>query len=217
MESRLLLIGGGGNCKSILDVLLDSDEYSEIGIIDKDPNTIPLSSDKIKYVGNDGDLPSLFESGWKRAFISIGSVGNPDIRIKIYDYLKKIGFTLPNVISQRAIVSARSCLGEGVFVSKGSVINAGTRIGNCCIINSNSTIEHDCSIGSFVHVSPGAVICGGVVVGDNTHIGANASIKQYVTIGKDSIIGMGSVVTKNIASNAICYGNPCKYIKRNGD
>ncbi len=217
MGNRILLIGGGGNCKSIIDVILEIDKYTEIGIVDKKPNIVPIKTEKVKYVGNDKDLISLFDSGWKHAFVSIGSVSDPTIRISTYDCLKSIGFTIPNIISKHAIVSPHCVLGEGIFISKGSVVNIGAKIGDCCIINSNCTIEHDCSIGRFVHVAPGAVVCGSVVIGDNSHIGAGSSIKQGITIGENSIIGMGSVVIKNIDSNVVCFGNPCKLVKKNGD
>ena len=40
-------------------------------------------------------------------------------------------------------------------------------------------------------------------------------IKDNISIGENSIIGIGSVVTKNIPSNSIVYGNPCQVIKEN--
>lgn len=214
MENRILLVGGGGNCKSIIDVLLENGEFTDIGIVDNKPNTIPIDNKKVVYLGQDSDLQNLFDSGWRSAFISIGSVGDTSIREKIYSNLKNIGFSFPNIISNKSIVSNNCILGYGVFVGKGAIINVGSKIGNCCIINTGSVVEHDCCIGDLVHISPGAVLCGGVSVGSNSHIGAGSTIKQYVSIGNNTIIGMGSVVVGDIGSNCVCYGNPCRFIKK---
>ena len=52
-----------------------------------------------------------------------------------------------------------------------------------------------------------------VKIGDNVWIGMNSIIMRGVTIGDNSIIGAGSIVTKNIPSNVIAAGSPCKVIK----
>jgi acetyltransferase-like isoleucine patch superfamily enzyme len=44
-------------------------------------------------------------------------------------------------------------------------------------------------------------------------IGANTTIVCGNEIGENSLIGAGSVVTKNMPSDSICYGNPCKFIR----
>ena len=210
MENKILLIGGGGNCKSIIDVILEDNLYSCVGIVDKEKIDIPLDDKRITYVGNDSDLPDLFKSGWNQAFVSIGSVGNPMIRKTLFNKLKELGFSVPNIISKRSFTSSNAVFGVGVFIGKGAAINAGSFIGDCCIINTNSIVEHDCNVGDFVHVSPG-----GVRIGNDTHVGAGAVIKQYVSVGNNTIIGMGSVVTKDLESNCIYYGNPCKLIRKN--
>ena len=214
MGNKILLIGGGGNCRSILDVLLESNSYNEIGIVDDKSIDFKMFSDKISYVGTDKELENLFKTGWDKAFISIGSVGDTSIRRRLYNEIKRIGFSVPNIISRFAFVSNNSVLGEGVFVSKGAVVNIGSNIGNCCIINSNSTIEHDCRLGDFVHVSPGSTLCGGVSIGSDTHVGAGSIIKQYINVGNNTLIGMGSIVLNNLDSDSIYYGTPCRFIKK---
>ncbi|MGG7162800.1 sugar O-acetyltransferase [Clostridium ihumii] len=53
-----------------------------------------------------------------------------------------------------------------------------------------------------------------VVIGDNVWIGG-AIIMPGVTIGDNVVIGAGSVVTKDIASNKVAYGNPCRVVREN--
>lgn len=54
-----------------------------------------------------------------------------------------------------------------------------------------------------------------VIIGDNAWIGGGAVIMPGVTIGDNVVIGAGSVVTKDIPSNVIAYGNPCRVIRKN--
>ncbi len=53
-----------------------------------------------------------------------------------------------------------------------------------------------------------------VKIGNNVWIGGNTVILPGVTIGDNTVIGAGSVVTKNIPSNVIAAGNPCKIIRK---
>lgn len=206
MANKLLLIGGGGHCRSVLDSLLGLQIYDDIGIIDcSGPNVLG-----IPIVGEDEDLPRLKEEGWTDAFISVGSIGDTDLRRKLFQMVKETGFQIPSVIDPTAIIGREVKLGEGCFVGKRAVINSGSSIGVCAIINSGAIVEHDCLIGDFAHISPGAVLCGEATIGTDTHVGAGAVVKQQIAIGKQSVIGAGSVIVSDIPNNVTVYGNPGK-------
>ena len=209
MSEKILLIGGGGHCKSVLDTLLETNQFSDIGIIDA-KNKIGEKVFSVPIIGSDDQLSELYQKGYHYAFVTVGSVGNTQRRVSIFRNLKKIGCTIPNIIDPTATVSARTKMGEGIYVGKKSVINAGAIIHDGVIINTSSIVEHDCIIKEFAHISPGAVLCGGVQVGAHTHIGANSVVKQNVIIGSRVMIGMGSVVLKNFKDDVVAYGNPCR-------
>jgi sugar O-acyltransferase (sialic acid O-acetyltransferase NeuD family) len=214
MSKKLLLIGGGGHCKSVLDSILALNEYSEIGIIEKNDNNCGESILEIPIIGCDDDLSKLYQDGFHYAFVTVGSIGEPSLRIKLYKMLEQIGFKIPNIIDLTAVVSREVKMERGIFIGKNVVINVGTSIKDGSIINTASTIDHDCIINQFSHIASGAVLCGKVEVGENTHIGAGSVIKQQIKIGANSIIGMGSVVLKDIGDNLIAYGNPCVMIRK---
>ena len=52
-----------------------------------------------------------------------------------------------------------------------------------------------------------------IKVGNNVWIGGNVTVLPGVSIGDNVVIGAGSVVTKDISSNVIAVGNPCRVIK----
>ncbi len=213
MSKKLLLIGGGGHCKSVLDSLLELNEFAKIGIVDTKEN-LGKSVMGVTVVGYDDDLPALFKDGYRYAFVTIGSIGNPTLRIKLFNLLSEIGYEIPFIIDNSGKVSKQAIIEQGVFIGKQSIVNAGAVIQKGAIINSGSIVEHDCQIGAFSHIAPGAVLGGEVVVGENSHIGSNVTVKQQVHIGSNSIIGMGSVVLQNIGSNTLAYGNPCREVRK---
>ena len=52
-----------------------------------------------------------------------------------------------------------------------------------------------------------------IQIGNNVWIGMNSIVMRGVTIGDNVVIGANSVVTKDIPSNAVAAGNPCKVIR----
>lgn len=207
MKKEIILLGGGGHSKVVIDAILNMQEFKIYGIVD--PQLPPGSSIlDIPVMGKDDMLPALFRKGIRYAFIGVGSVGNCDARKKIYHNLKKRGFILPVIIHPKAIVARDVAIGEGTFVAAGAVINAGTKIGKNVIINTSSSVDHDCMIGDFVHIAPGATLSGGIKVGDETHIGTGANIIQCLNIGKEAFIPAGKTVIKDVTDKEKYTGWP---------
>jgi len=207
----ILLIGGGGHCKSVIDTILGGNQFSIVGILERGKKIGTYVND-IEVIGVDEDLEFYYKEGIRNAFISLGSLGDPRFRIKLYKRTKEIGFNFPVIIDQSAIISRRSIIGEGTFVGKRAVINTNAYIGKNCIINTGAVIEHDCRIEDFVHIAPGSVLSGSVHINENSHIGTNSTIIQNIEIGSNTIIGAGSVVVKDMNKNAKAYGNPCREV-----
>jgi len=103
-KKKILLLGAGGHCMSVIDSLMSSCKYDSIGIVDKVKPvgyTVKDTIDNnenfllgVPIVGCDDDLPRLHEEGFTDAFITVGSIGNPQLRRKLYQKLKGIGFGL---------------------------------------------------------------------------------------------------------------------------
>lgn len=209
MANKLLLLGGGGHCRSVIDCVLSLGKYDEIGIVDNKD----CSHQGVTRVGTDDDLEELFQSGWSEAFITVGSIGDTSIRKRLFALIKRIGFEVPIIIDPTAIVAQDIIVNEGVFVGKNAVVNTGVVIENCGIVNTGSIVEHDCMIGAFSHISPGAILCGEVSVGADSHIGAGAVVKQSLSVGNNVLIGAGSVVLNDLPEGVVAYGNPCKVVE----
>ena len=189
---EIILIGGGGHCKSVIDVIEQEAQFVIVGIVDK-PEF--LGTDILGYpvIGSDSDLESLAKI-YTYALVTVGQIRSPEARIKLFDLAKKAGFSLPRIFSSRAYVSNHTCIGNGTVVMHDAFINAGTSIGDNCIINSKALIEHDCKVSNHCHISTNAVINGGVTIEEGCFIGSGATTNNSITIKKNSFIKAGSIV-----------------------
>lgn len=202
---NIVLIGFGGHAKGIVDTIEKQGKYHIVGFIDK--NCDDKCYKEYQIIGNDDNIENIFlENRVKNAFISIGYMGNSDVREKLYEKLKRIGYHLPAIIDQTAAVAEDAHIEEGTFVGKNAVVNADARIGKMCIINDGAIIEHDCRVGDFTHVAVGAVVCGMSRIGKQSFVGANATVIQCVNVGNCVTIGAGTVVLSDIKDNAAAYG-----------
>ena len=189
---EIILIGGGGHCKSVIDVIEQEGQFVVGGIVDK-PEL--LGTDVLGYpvIGSDSDLEGLVKIH-TYALITVGQIRSPEVRIKLFDIAKKMGFSLPRIISPRAYVSSHTFIGDGTVVMHDAFINAGASIGDNCIINSKALIEHDSKISNHCHISTNAVINGGVTIEEGCFIGSGATTNNSITIKKNSFIKAGSIV-----------------------
>ncbi len=191
MKPQLLLVGGGGHCKSVIDVIEQENRYAIAGIIDQKEF---LGQKVLGYeiIGCEDDLTSLFQK-IKYALVTVGQIRSPDLRTKLFNQLNTIGFETPLILSPRAYVSEHSTIGSGTVVMHDALINANATIGQNCIINSKALIEHDCVVGDHCHISTGAILNGGTVVKKGTFFGSGAVSKEYISIVENSFIKAGSL------------------------
>ena len=205
MKKKIVLIGGGGHCKSVLDTLHRNQMYDEIVITDND---IPAETEimKCKVVGTDDILPDLLAAGFSDAFITVGSIRSTKLRRLLFEKAENYGFQMVNVIDSSAVISEFTTIGSGVFIGKNAVVNADTKISDAAIINTGAVIEHECVIGSFSHISVGTILCGNVQVGDDSFIGAGSVVIQGIKIGSNATIGAGSTVIADVSAETTRVG-----------
>ena len=196
MKEKIILIGGGGHCKSCIDVIERGGKYRIAGIVDT-PEKLNENILGYKIIATDNDLQDLAKK-YGYFLIALGHIKSPDKRIKLFVTLKDLGAKLPVIISPIAYVSKHARIEEGTIVMHHALINAGASVGRNCIINSKALIEHNAVIEDYCHISTGAVVNGGVKIGSGSFFGSNAVCKEYIEIGENAVIGCGAVIVKNI-------------------
>lgn len=112
--------------------------------------------------------------------------------------------------------------GKNIIIEDNVYINFGCIILDCSevTIGSNTLIGPNIGIYAVNHVTDAEErINGGcygkpVYIGKNVWLGGDVKILAGVSIGDNTIIGTGSIVTKDIPSNVIAVGNPCKVVRK---
>ncbi len=191
-RKKLILLGGGGHCKSCIDVIEQEGKYKIAGILD---NAEHVGQKVLGYdvVGTDADIGKFTDEGC--AFlITVGQIKTSAIRKKLFSLLSKNDAQMATVISPRAYVSKHADIGKGTIIMHDALVNTAASIGENCIINTKALIEHDAIIEDFCHISTSAVINGGATVQEGTFFGSNAVSKEGVVTSKDDFIKAGSIV-----------------------
>lgn len=206
MKDKIVVVGGGGQGKVIINVIKKLDRYDILGYTDLIDKGSVLGAG---FLGTDKVLPDILKEHKNcKAVIGVGSVQISNKRQEIYKMLKEIGFELPVIISKDAIVNEDVSIGEGTVILEQAIVNVSSKIGKGVIINTGAIVEHDCTVGNFVHLAVGAIISGGVEVGENCIIGVGATVIQYKIIGKNCLIAAGSVVIKDTIQEGTYFGVP---------
>ncbi len=192
MKEKILLLGGGGHCRSVIDVIEQENRFQVAGIIDR-KELVGSKVFNYEIIGCDDDLEKLF-SEFKNAFITVGQIQSPKTRIKLFELAKSIGYNVPSVISPLAYVSKYAKIGGGTVVMHHAIVNAGVSVGENCIINSKALIEHDSIVEDHCHISTGAIINGDVVIRKGTFVGSNAAVVEGVISKQNDFIKSGTVL-----------------------
>ncbi len=200
----LILIGGGGHCKSVIEAA-ESAGYHILGVLDM-PENVGKELLSTKVIGTDHDIPSYVDKA--EFVITVGFIKNPAIRIKLYNRVKEAGGKLATIIASTAYVSKYATIGEGTVVMHHAFVNAGAKVGNNVILNTFTNVEHDAVIDDQCHISTGTMVNGDCKVGANCFIGSQSVLANGITIGDDIIVGAGSLVRKSINIKGIYSGNP---------
>ena len=203
VKEKIVLIGGGGHARSVVDAIERMGAYDIVGFVDADPTT---SYKNYRTIGSDEDLGRIYESGVRFAAICVGFLGNSTLREKLYDRAKTIGFSLPAIIDPSSEIAGDTSIGEGSFIGKLAVVNSNARLGIMTIINTAAIIEHDCCVDDFSHVAVNATLCGDVSVGRAVLIGAGSVVIQGVSIGSKALVGAGAIVLTDVAEDQRAVG-----------
>lgn len=204
MSSPIVIYGGGGHGRVVIDALRLAGLFDPVAVLDP---ALGGAVDGVP-VSDDDAAAALRAAGVEAAAIAAGSVGDPALRRRLHAKALSAGFTLPVIVHPRASVAATASLSPGCFVAAGAVVGPGARLGECAIVNSNAVVDHDCVLAAFVHVAPGATLSGGVVAGDDAHVGTGASVVQGVRIGAGAIVGAGAAVIADVPAGAVAVGVP---------
>lgn len=123
------------------------------------------------------------------------------------------------------VVIREECdIGSDVSVWSNSVIDYGCRIGDRVKVHTSCYVAQYTDIGDDAFLAPGVMVANDLYPGDpdsarhmsgpsigaGAQIGVNVTLLPYVRIGAGALIGAGSVVTRDVPTGCVAYGNPAR-------
>ena len=196
MYKKLAIIGAGGHGKVVGEIAL-LNNYKIINFYDDRAN-------KIK------DFPFIISGSFKELKDNLNdydsffvAIGENKVRFEIMEWLKNYDLNIVNLVHPSSTISKFSSLGLGNCIMANAVVNAGTTIKEGVIINTSTSVDHDCLIEDFAHISPNSTLSGGVKIGKFTHLGSGTSVHPGINIGDNVKIGIGSKIFKDISDDLI--------------
>lgn len=196
-----MVIGTGGHAR-VVAALLAANSIDVLGFFDFENGTPkPEIIDHSPLLGHLKDLEK-YKSKITRLYLAVGDNGK---RRKIYERFRDF-FKMPALIHPSAVVERNVKVGEASQICMGALLVSEAKIGRGCIINTGTSVDHESSVGDFVHLAPQVVVAGRTTIGEGTFVGMNASIGHNIRIGRDAVIGAGSIVLRDVPDGAKVLG-----------
>ena len=210
--NNIVLIGSSGHAKVIIDIVQQEGKYNVVGLLDRH-RQVDETTLGYRILGKEEDLPAL-----KKVYSLMGvivAIGDNFYRSKVVALIRKICPDLPFVcaIHPKASIGTDVSIGEGTVIMAGVTINPCSSVGRFCILNTNSSLDHDSTMEDFASLAPGVTTGGNCRIGKYSALGIGATLIHDVQVGKQSVIGAGALVMKSIESFAVAYGTPAIVIR----
>lgn len=201
-SNAIVLYGGGGHAKMLIDLIQGAGIYAIEGIID---DSLDVDSEilGIPVLGGSKKLVEIKRSGIQKAVNAVGGIGNIRSRIGVFETLISAGFDLPPVVHPAAIIEPSASLSPGAQIFAKAYIGGDVHIGFGAIVSTGSIISHDCVLGKYSIISPGAILAGEVRIGSRVLVGMGVTINLRVEIGENTRIGNSTTILSSVPSNQI--------------
>lgn len=155
-KKSIILVGGGGHCKAVIDIIESLDLFNIKGIIDKKENVGKKILDH-PIIGCDDDIPDFIDK-YTSFIISMGHPNLVERRILLYNTISKLGGSFPVIVSPFSFISKYANIESGTIIMHNVSVIAGSSIGKNCIIGSNSCLNHDSIVKDHSIIKSGSSI-----------------------------------------------------------
>lgn len=199
---ELIVYGGGGHGKSVIDLIRASGIYHIQGVIDDGikPGTSILG---VQVLGGKQILPELHAQGIRQAVNAVGGIGDITSRIKVFQILAENGFVCPTISHPSAVIEPSANIASGVQIFPHAYVGSEAIVDFGVIINTGAIVSHECRLDPYTNISPGTVLAGDVKIGRGSLIGMGVTVNLGVKIGGYSRIGNSATIKSDVIEGSI--------------
>jgi len=199
---RLLILGAGVGAFQLISTVLKTGHQSIVVILDDNPSLTGRKLLGFEVLGPISRIRELWKTrSFDGAVISFSK--NIEIRSKIYEELSAQGIPFANIVDPSVHIGANVRMGSGNVILTNGAIGACALIGNNNFVSTFANIEHHCRLGDGCSFGPGVMLSGEVEIGNQVKFGTGIFIEPKVRIGDRAVIASGSVLTCDVADNAV--------------
>src|SRR5258708_3506389 len=176
-KERIIIIGCGEQARVSIDAIEEQGKYEIVGLVTNDDADLHRKVYGYEVISTDRDVEHLLSerpdvTGY---FLGVGiGTGSMQRRFELYTRFDAL-LQAVSVISSASVISRHSQIGKGVFIEAYARIANGVTVGNHCLIQSFTSINHD----QTIH--------------DNVLVGCNVSMAG-TSIGSHTVIADGSSI-----------------------
>jgi len=202
---KIILIGAGGQCRSLISIINCIGKWRVCGIIDI---SYKGKKETIIDVPVIGGMEKLSDYNNKEYAIAL-SIGDNHKREKIKLIIEKKKFEFPNLIHPLSFIDKNIKIGVGNVIGCFGFIGPMVKIGNFNIINTGAKLEHEVAIGDYNHIAPSATVCGRAEIKNKVLLGASCIVLPKIKITSNVTIGANSTLINNaITPDSLLIGTP---------
>lgn len=206
---KLLVIGSSHHASVLVDAIELEGAYSVAGYLDDTlaPGTVRRGYSVLG--GLDAAARICSEELIGNAVIAIGdNWWRRKVYLDLAQNCPRLNF--PVIKHPSCVIASSTEIGKGTALLACAHVGPGSRVGEFCIINTGSSMDHDCAMHNFASIAPGVFMGGLVRIGECSAIGVGASVSDRISIGSHAVVGTGAVVVQHIPDLVVAYGNPAR-------
>lgn len=212
MMANIVIVGSSGHAKVVIDVVEKAGTHRVVGLLDR----FRKQGDRAfgyEVIGSEDDLAALVRPRALEGYFV--AIGDNHIRGEVDRRIRERAPSLAAItaVHPSAVIGREAEIGPGTVIMAGGIVNPASVLGRCCIVNTNSSLDHDSTMGDYSSLAPGAVTGGNCRIGTYAAVGIGATLSHGVVVGDHTLIGAGSTVLEDIGDHLVAYGTPAKPVR----